>query len=168
IGDTVKRFYGAELCQSSRRTATRASSTFWITPANSTRDSQRNSGTGIQDIQSCCKEEQLLWSKSLSPSSSTLLLVVLLLWTNPREFTRSRRYPKYRRNNPPFRFNLLHFARIPRRTVMTHNIDAVEMGVAKKDRSNICRLKMRPFGRNNEMSRFSFVLKGKKFREETA
>lgn len=26
IGDTVKRFYGAELCQSSRRTATRASS----------------------------------------------------------------------------------------------------------------------------------------------
>ncbi|EGI60634.1 hypothetical protein G5I_11194 [Acromyrmex echinatior] len=70
IGDTVKRFYGAELCQSSRRTATRASSTFWITPANSTRDSQRNSG--IQDIQSCCKEEQLLWSKSLSPSSSFL------------------------------------------------------------------------------------------------
>ncbi|KYQ46592.1 hypothetical protein ALC60_14341 [Trachymyrmex zeteki] len=158
IGDTVKRFHGAELCQSSRRTATRASSTFWITPANSTRDSQRNSSTGIQDIQSCCKEEQLLWSKSLSPSSSSfslfctttivitllrslyfttlprasitptsrtertrLLLVELLLWTNPREFTRSRRYPKYRRNNPPFRFNLLHFARIPRRTVMTHH-----------------------------------------------
>jgi len=42
---------------------------FWITLANSTRDSQRNSGTGIQDTQSRCKEEQLLWSKSLSPSS---------------------------------------------------------------------------------------------------
>ncbi|KYM99177.1 hypothetical protein ALC62_10146, partial [Cyphomyrmex costatus] len=72
--------------------------TFWITPANSTRDSQRNSGTGIQDTQSCCKEEQLLWSKSLSPSS-----------------------PSFSLNNPPFRFNLLHFARIPRRTVMTHH-----------------------------------------------
>ncbi|KYN22169.1 hypothetical protein ALC57_05446 [Trachymyrmex cornetzi] len=77
IGDTVKRFYGAELCQSSRRTATRASSTFWITPANSTRDSQRNSGTGIQDTQSCYKEEQLLWSKSLSPSSSSLYFTTL-------------------------------------------------------------------------------------------
>ncbi|KYM78686.1 hypothetical protein ALC53_10903 [Atta colombica] len=76
IGDTVKRFYGAELCQSSRRTATRASSTFWITPANSTRDSQRNSGTGIQDTQSCCKEEQLLWSKSLSSSSSSFSLLL--------------------------------------------------------------------------------------------
>lgn len=51
-----------------------------------------------------------------------LVEVELLLWTNPREFTRSRRYPKYRRNNPPFRFNLLHFARIPRRIVMTTTV----------------------------------------------
>jgi hypothetical protein len=35
-----------------------------------------------------------------------------LLRASPREFTCLRRYPKYRRNNPPFRFNLLHFARI--------------------------------------------------------
>jgi len=41
-----------------------------------------------------------------------LLLVELLLWASPREFKRPWWYPKYRRNNPPFRFNLLHFARI--------------------------------------------------------
>ena len=50
---------------------------------------------------------------SITPTSRTerARLLVELLWASPREFTRSRRYPKYR-NNPPFRFNLLHFARI--------------------------------------------------------